>query len=379
VSSDEIRARRKDFHDRLVKQNLLEGYSYDDDKDFVTRPYWPVEPKNKMRPAFWKWSEVRNLIVECGEMIGLGHGGSRYDRRVLALSNPGSEDGFTLTGPLFGDIQLIRPGEGAPSHRHTPCATRFIMEGQGGWTSVAGERVHVKPGDIVYTGQFPWHDHGNGGKDDFIFLDILDIPLLFFTGTSAWEFDFERVSGSKLDVHQKVSIVDADQHVESTFRPAYKKPHPRDSKNFGHLSWSQARERFIQSKADAGSDFDDLIFEFTTPDGEPIGTTVSVFSQWIRPQCETLSHRHTGATVYICVEGRGQVQIENEVFHFEPNDIFVIPSWHWHNFKTDEGAYLHSISDISLIDKLNLYREERRSKSGAVELSDWTQSRKAFR
>lgn len=363
MSDSQIYLRRKNFHERLRKQNLLEGYSYDDKKDFVTRPYWPIEPKNKILPSLWRWKDLRSLILECGDMIGLGHGGSRYDRRVLALSNPGTPAEFTLTGPLFGDIQLIRPGEGAPCHRHTPGATRFIMEGSGGWTSVAGERVDLKPGDIVHTGQFPWHDHGNDGTDDFIFLDILDIPLLFFTGTSAWDFNYESVTGSKENVHQKVSN---ENHV-------------RDPKDFAHLPWAEDRERLIRAKSELGSAYDGLVFEFTKPDGDPVGTTMSVFSQYVRPGEKTLAHRHTGSTAYICVEGAGRVIIENEVFEFQVNDILVIPSWHWHRFESECGVFLHSVNDLSLIDKMSLYREERRLLADGIQISPWTTSRKAYR
>jgi gentisate 1,2-dioxygenase len=374
----EIRKKREEFHRRLREKQLLEGYSYDDGTEFVSRPYWPLEPKNRMKPHRWKWTDVKPLVQECGEMIGLGHGGSKYDRRVLALSNPGAPGEFTLSGTLFGDIQLIRPGESAPCHRHTPCATRFILEGNGGWTNVAGERVHLAPGDVVYTGQFPWHDHHNGGADDFIFLDVLDIPLLQFTGTSAWEFDFESVTGSKENVNQPATVTNFAAASAPGLRPAFKPAFQRNPADFAHLPWAQSRPALLARASEAGSATDGIRFELASTQGGPVGRTVSIHTQWIRPGEKTLQHRHTGSVIYVCAEGRGRVHVENETFEIGPRDIFVIPSWHWHGFESVEGFVAHSVSDLSLVSKMHLYREQRRLPGGKILDSGWTGDTEVF-
>ncbi len=347
MAVEAIRRKREEFHRKIRALELREGYGYDDDRDFVTRPYWPLQPGNKMKPHLWRWEDVRKVVIECGDMVGLGHGGKKYDRRVLALTNPGADGDFTLTGPLFGDIQLIRPGERAPCHRHTPCATRFILEGSGGWTTVAGERVHVKPGDVLYTGQFPWHDHGNDGTDHFIFLDVLDIPLLYFTGTSAWEFDYERVTGSKDVVNQPAK--DADPRRASTPDLAY-------------LSWAEAR-RSLERVPE---------LELEAADGGSVGPTVSVRARRIAPGQKTLEVRHTGASAFVCAEGSGKVRVGDKTFDVGPRDIFVIPSWEWHSFESEKGLYLQSISDLPLIRKMRLYREQRRAADGTVTDGGWT-------
>jgi gentisate 1,2-dioxygenase len=374
---NEIQKKRADFHERLRSKELLEGYSYDDGHDFVTRPYWPHEPRNKMKPHLWKWSEIRPLVQECGDMVALGHGGGKYDRRVLALSNPGAGGDFTLTGPLFGDIQLIRPGEAAPCHRHTPCATRFILEGTGGWTTVNGDRVRLKPGDVVYTGQFPWHDHGNDGPDDFIFLDVLDIPLLFFTGASSWEFNYEAVTGSKTSVNQPAMVTDHHLPTSPNLRPAFGTSWKRNADDLVHLPWTEARPALRALVEEKGSPFDGIRLELKGAGGGPVGRTVSVHTQLIRAREKTGSHRHTGAFVYVCAEGRGSVNIEKETFEFERNDIFVIPSWHWHSFESTEGCVMHSISDLSLLSKLNLYREQSAGGNGEPCDTGWTSDTEA--
>jgi gentisate 1,2-dioxygenase len=296
---------------------------------------------------------------------------------VLALSNPGAGGDFTLTGPLFGDIQLIRPGEAAPCHRHTPCATRFILEGTGGWTTVNGDRVRLKPGDVVYTGQFPWHDHGNDGPDDFIFLDVLDIPLLFFTGASSWEFNYEAVTGSKTSVNQPAMVTDHHLPTSPNLRPAFGTSWKRNADDLVHLPWTEARPALRALVEEKGSPFDGIRLELKGAGGGPVGRTVSVHTQLIRAREKTGSHRHTGAFVYVCAEGRGSVNIEKETFEFERNDIFVIPSWHWHSFESTEGCVMHSISDLSLLSKLNLYREQSAGGNGEPCDTGWTSDTEA--
>ena len=66
--------------------------------------------------------------------------------------------------------------ETAPAHRHTAFAMRFIIEGQGGFTAVHGQRIHMQRGDVILTPTWNWHDHGKDGSGPMIWLDGLDLP-----------------------------------------------------------------------------------------------------------------------------------------------------------------------------------------------------------
>jgi len=67
---------------------------------------------------------------------------------VLILENPGLPGSSLITGALYAGLQLLLPGEVAPSHRHTQSALRFIVEGAGAYTAVDGERTTMAPGDF---------------------------------------------------------------------------------------------------------------------------------------------------------------------------------------------------------------------------------------
>lgn len=362
------------YHQKLRGLNLAEGFSYDT-TTLRPRPYWPTQPKNDVQPCLWRWRDLREVIREAGELVGLGHGQLKYDRRVVALTNPGLHDEYATTTSFFADFQLIRPGESTPSHRHTPCASRFIFEGDG-WTTVGNEKIFLHCNDIVFTGQNPWHNHGNPADSDLLFLDVLDIPLLQFLGLSKWEFDYWSITGSKGNHHTPVSMEDFpnEAYTKSHLRPRFK-TWKRDARSFAHLKWLEARQALMALKDERGSPYDGILLEFTnTETGGSIGPTMTICTQMLRPGEKTLEHRHTSQTIYIGVEGRGKLVVENHEFEWGPHDVFVVPSWMWHRHENAEDAapaFLHSISDATLAATLNLYREQQKHPDGSISDSHW--------
>lgn len=360
--------RRREFHERLRALHLSEGFSYDDDGKFQTRPYWPLEPVNGVRPHLWRWSEVREVVRESAQLVGLGRGETSYDRRVVALTNPGLGGERALTTTLFGDIQLIQPGEGAPCHRHTPSAARFLFEGRG-WTTVEGERATLRPGDVVFTGPHTWHDHGNDGDEDLLFLDVLDIPLLQFLGASVWEF-----TEDPADFHQRPQATDLSPDPPG-LRPRFARRFERDPADFGIHRWERVKPALQAMRDEPGSPYDGLVVEFVQPGSHaPVGRTMSLYTQMLRPGERTRAHRHTSATIFVGVEGRGRTVVDGQAFDWGPADVFVVPSWAWHEHQNlgDADAFLHSINDASLLAKLNLWREQRRLEDGRVQDTGWS-------
>src|SRR5437870_5153342 len=99
-------------------------------------------------------------------------------RRVLILENPGMRGESCITQSLYAGLQLILPGEIAPSHRHSQSALRFIVEGSGAYTAVDGERTTMVPGDFIITPSWTFHDHGNPGDEPVVWMDGLDIRIV---------------------------------------------------------------------------------------------------------------------------------------------------------------------------------------------------------
>src|SRR5262245_55874941 len=105
-------------------------------------PHPPPEMQAPIRP----WSTLEQDVRQSSDVVPLGN-----EHRALQLFNPGLNGRWATTNNLIAAVQILLPGEVARAHRHTPTAIRFIMDGAGAYTAVAGERVDMNPGDLVLT------------------------------------------------------------------------------------------------------------------------------------------------------------------------------------------------------------------------------------
>src|SRR6202008_467558 len=133
----------------------------------------PNEPATPCKPALWKYRDARPYLMEAGKLITAKEG----VRGAVILENPGMRGESCITQSLYAGLQLILPGEIAPSHRHSESALRFIVEGAGAYTAGDGERTTMRPGDFIITPSWTWHDHGNETREPMVWLDGLDLAL----------------------------------------------------------------------------------------------------------------------------------------------------------------------------------------------------------
>src|SRR5215510_8717521 len=145
-----IDAVREEFYERISQRDMA--------------PLWKVmssvvttEPVTRVVPHVWRYSDVKSLVMESGGLITA----EEAKRRVLILENPAMHGESKATNTLFAGIQMILPGEVAPAHRHVSSAIRFVLDGEGAYTAVEGEKAFMSPGDFVITANWAPHDHGN--------------------------------------------------------------------------------------------------------------------------------------------------------------------------------------------------------------------------
>src|SRR6185437_8949880 len=106
------------------------------------------QPTPHAEAYLWKWETLAAKLMEAREIFTPDRGG---ERRAIYFQNPGLTNrqpwGWgSTTQTLYAAVQLLLPGETAPSHRHTQSALRLILEGEGGYTAVNGERTRMCPG-----------------------------------------------------------------------------------------------------------------------------------------------------------------------------------------------------------------------------------------
>ncbi len=108
----------------------------------------PNHPVTSVQPCLWKWQDVYDSLVRAGEVISLEHS----ERRVVRLVNPGLDRTHAFaTHTIQVSFQYVKPGENARAHRHTPAALRFVIQGNGAYTTVNGQQCVMEPGDLILT------------------------------------------------------------------------------------------------------------------------------------------------------------------------------------------------------------------------------------
>jgi gentisate 1,2-dioxygenase len=345
------------LQDSTTRAQALEAY-YRDLERYSAAPLWTVlhqlltpEPRPRTVPYLWRWSELRPQVYRAGELIDT----DEAERRVVMLLNPGLGGACAITSTLYAGLQLILPGEIARSHRHSPAALRFIVEGHGAYTAVDGEKTLMNPGDLVLTPSWTWHDHGNESDEPMIWLDGLDLPLVNYLDATFFE--------NYPDVRQPLPLpVDGSQRkYAGALLPTYER-HLSPSSPLLNYTWERARATLVALAADdAGSPHDGIRLEYVNPrTGGPVMPTMDCHIQLLPAGAETAAHRHSYSVVYHAVEGTGSTLIGDQRFDWEPGDVFCVPSWapHQHqNASSAAPAFLFSYSDAPVLRAVGLLRE----------------------
>jgi gentisate 1,2-dioxygenase len=308
-------------------------------------------PEPKAVPYLWKASLLDPMVRESGEVVPVGD-----ERRALQLFNPGLEGRWATTNTMIAAVQLLLPGEVARAHRHTPTAIRFIMEGDGAYTAVDGERVYMTPGDLILTPSWAWHDHGNETDRPVVWMDGLDVPLV--QGLNAMFFQMYDVPQVGLTKPNNASV---HLYGHVSLNPTWVKERPRSSPLLLY-SWDRTWQSLHGLRGVDGDPHDGVALEYTHPQtGRSLLPTMACWIQMLRPGERLKAHRHTGSAVYYVVQGTGESIIDGCRFAWSRGDILVLPSWALHehaNPSPREVAVLFSIQDRPVLEALGLYREE---------------------
>ena len=338
----QVTAEREEFYQRIAKKSATPLW------EFLSELVTP-EPRTPCAPAMWRYEEMRPLLMESGGLITA----REAERRVLILENPGVRGASRITQSLYAGMQLVMPGETAPTHRHTASALRFVIESQGGYTAVDGERTTMYPGDFVVTPAWTYHDHGNPGAQPVIWMDVLDIPLVNMLDASFAEHYSEEVQPvSKKEGDSRArfgaNLLPVNYKVERQSTPIFSYPYSRTRETLDWLYKNGPAEPCHGVK---------MRFANPATGGYPL-PTIATFIQLLPAGFRGKPYRSTDATVYCVVEGSGRSQVGKHSFDWKRHDIFVVPSWCPVSHEANEEAVLFSASDRPVQAMLGLWREE---------------------
>lgn len=312
----------------------------------------PSEPVSAAVPHLWRYADVRPALLEAGDVVSA----EEAERRVLMLMNPGLDGAAAATGTLYAGLQLVLPGEIAGAHFHSQCALRFIVEGGGGYTTVAGERAIMHPGDMIITPSGAIHDHGNEGDGPMIWLDGLDMPIVKF-----FEARFFTDLGHEAQPLSRPIDATSQTLASARLNPPSARDWSRPYSPLIHYPWIQT-EAALRGALEAGetTPTDGVVLEYVNPyTGGPVMPTLGCAIQLLPAGTRTAAHRHTSSQVFHVARGSGTTVIDGAPIAWEERDTFALPAWAPHHHVVDgpDEAILFSFTDEPAVRALGLYVE----------------------
>lgn len=187
----------------------------------------------------------------------------------------------------------------------------------------------MKPGDVILTPSWHWHDHGNEGSSPVVWLDGLNLPL--FTG------------------------------VPVNFAELWKDPrYPSEERDNceWRFPWSDTEKSF---DAMAGKH---KKFVYKLKDGKPLSSTLGAQAERIAPGHKTAESQETTSFMYHVYHGKGKTIITppegkaEVVVNWQVKDTFAVPAWSKivHVNEGDADADLFATNDRPWLEHLGLYR-----------------------
>lgn len=341
------RAEREAFYARIGRLGMTPLWE-------VLGALVPQQPTSPVAPAHWRYDALREHVMEAGRLITA----EQAERRVLILENPALRGQSCITQSLYAGLQLILPGEVAPAHRHTQTALRLVLDGEGAYTAVDGERTTMRFGDFIITPSWTFHDHGNDGSEPVVWLDGLDIPLVRFLDAG---FAEKSTTKSQADTRPEGDALARYGHnlVPMDHAPGVAEPTRLFVYPFARTK--ESLEGIARGTPDAHLGFK---LRYVNPaTGRSPMPTIGTFAQRLPKDFATRPYRSSDSTVYVCLEGEGRATIAapagEQSFDFAPRDVFVVPSWHAFTLAARAETQLFSFSDRPVQQALGLWRDER--------------------
>ena len=280
------------YRDALTERNLV--------------PLWPAMrsvlpykvPTRDTSVTKWDYQSLRPLLMQAGELTPI----EKAERRVLILANPGHGlENIQATPSIYLGMQLILPGETAPNHRHTPSAVRVIVEGEGAFTTVDGEPCKMERGDLILTPAGKWHEHTHEGDGPIVWLDVLDLPLIYRLNGS-WAIEGE------LQNSDKVRDKSYSDYSAAGVVPNMNLSRGSDNTPQLRYPWSKTRACLVEMAADHSDGL--LSISYVNPEtGRSIFPSIGFGAIMLRPgETQTLPKRTTPVIFHV-LEGTGTMAV----------------------------------------------------------------------
>ncbi len=279
------------------------------------------EPKQVFVPHRWRYADTRAALHVAGRLVGT----EWAERRNLIMANPIPGNDYATVPTLVGAYQMVKAGEKAVSHRHTPNAMRIVLDAAPGtYTVVDGVKVPMAAGDVLLTPNWCYHGHANESPQDAYWIDFLDAPLTAAIGPMFFQHQPQRLQdGERVDERSPMRFAFADYGGEVQRRP----------------ETAPGVRQLVLGPATL------LTFD-------RVAIHLAAGAQW-------RLDRSTANQVYTVVQGRGRSRIGEREFAWERGDMIAAPGWLDQQHDAAADTVLLRVSDEPLMHLLNWFHTGR--------------------
>lgn len=324
-----------------------------------TAPLWPMmrnvlphgQPNPVSKPCLWSFDKIRPLLLRAGELTPV----EKAERRVLVLCDPGRGKGaMQVTSSIYIGLQLLLPGETAPAHKHTPSAARIMVEGEGAFTIVNGEKCVMERGDLILTPGGMWHDHGHEGTEPVIWLDALDLPLfVFLEGSYAEEGELQAARN-----RPDASVV---EYGQPGLVPSRRNGGARPRYPLLRFQWKHSMAG-LRTLAEQTARGEPVELDYVNPEtGDSCLPTMGFTAMMLRDGETARPALRSSSAVFHVIEGSGSSTVNGESFSWKAGDTFSAPVFAVIEHAPEGDAFLIRIHDAPLQQKLGFYEERPRT------------------
>jgi gentisate 1,2-dioxygenase len=286
-----------------------------------------AEPQRNFLPHVWHYAQVKPILDRAGRLVDT----AQAERRNLTMFNPVEGNIYPTVRTMVAAYQMIRPGEVARAHRHTPNALRLILEGRGTYTVVDGKQVEMRPGDVLLTPNWCWHSHANGGDEDCYWMDFLDVPLVHLLEPMFYE-------PHPQEIERDVTMLD---EAPIAFR------------------WEESLAALDGEQARRGPQ---AVVSIEL--GPARLDTIGLHMQRIPAGVASAPVRTTANNIFAVVKGRGWTELDGERLDWAFGDTIAIPAWRHFRHHADEEAVLLRVTDEPVMASLGWLRTQAASANG---------------
>ncbi len=334
-------------------EDLPQDYR-DDLKNLNLVPLWPSlravlppkVPTRQTQPTCWAYKDIKPLLLKAGDLTPI----EKAERRVLVLANPGHGlENMKASAAMYLGMQLLLPGEWAPSHRHTPNAVRMIIEGEGAYTTVDGEKCPMSRGDLILTPTGLWHEHGHDGTDPVVWLDVLDLPLVYYMEASY------HINGERQTV---VPGRGDKQYARGGVAPTYVFERSKKAYPMLRYAWTDAKAALESMAADNPAQETVQVTYINPETGGDAENILGFYALMLRPGQTLRLPARSPAQVFHIIEGQVEAHIVDSTFRMVEADTCCAPGYEavtLKNLNAKQAAFVFIADESPLHRKLGVY------------------------